>query len=310
MLSLRVSVVLPTHQPHLARLLRTLNGLREQTLPVSEWELLVIDNGSDPALTSECLSLHWQPAARVIRENELGLTPARIRGFVEARNELIVMVDDDNVLAPNYLALAAERFEHDPTLGAAGGPSRPEFESPPPPWTREFWEMLALRDLGDVEMITAFTDCYPECAPIGAGMALRREAALAWAEEIRVDPFRRQLDRRGTALVSGGDNDVVLAVLKGGWHVAYFPDWELTHLIPDSRLTADYLTRLAESMNCSWMRLLTWHGVNPHAPLSRVGAALRKAKAFFTRRAWAGPAERIRWRGACGHFEGRTVNHF
>ena len=54
------------------------------------------------------------------------------------------------------------------------------------------------------------------------------------------------------------------------------------------------------------MQVLTHHEANPWTGLTPVGAALRKAKAWLTYRAWASPAARIRWSGACGHFEGRV----
>jgi len=47
-----------------------------QTLPLEQWELLVIDNASnEPLLKVWDLSCH--PHARHIREEELGLTPIR-----------------------------------------------------------------------------------------------------------------------------------------------------------------------------------------------------------------------------------------
>ena len=45
-----------------------------------------------------------------------------------------------------------------------------------------------------------------------------------------------------------------------------------------------------------------WNG---NVPLTRSGARLRQFKAWFGHRAWTSPAARIRWQGACGHYEGR-----
>ena len=231
-----------------------------------------------------------------------------------ARSDLAVLVDDDNVLAPDYLEQVLALFAARPRLGTAGGKSRPEFAAEPAGWTREFFPLLALRDLGEQERVVtglrpdgATRNVYPACAPIGAGMALRRECWLAWLENRRHLGFELS-DRRGSELSSSGDNDIVLCALRAGWHTGYFPQLCLTHLIPDSRLSADYLARLNRGIQKSWMQVLARHEANPWPPLTPLGAALRKSKAWFTHHAWSSPAARIRWQGACGHFDGRVTS--
>jgi len=146
---------------------------------------------------------------------------------------------------------------------------------------------------------------YPYFAPIGAGMALRRAAVRRWLQQTN----RQTLpDRRGGELTSSGDNDIVFEIMQQGWEVAYFPELSLHHLIPAGRLEPAYLARLNRGIQKSWMQVLARHDANPWAPLSPWGVRFRKLKAWFTYRAWAGPIEHIRWQGACGHFEGRTIS--
>ena len=303
---IRLSVIIPSHNPHHGRLARTLAGLHSQDLPVSQWDLILIDNASEPALVADSLDLAWHPGARIVREPELGLTPARIRGFREAQGELCVLVDDDNVLHSDYLTRSVQLATEFPDVSVFGGKSLPKYEAPPPAWLDGLETLLALRDDGDADVITHWDGTYPLCAPIGAGMVIQREAARAWANEIEKDPRRRTLDRAGSKLVSGGDNDIVITVMKHGATMGYFPDLVLTHLIPTARCEVGYLVRLNRAMSKSWMQLLTIHGINPWSPIPRWSLPLRKAKAWLTYRAWSGPATRIRWAGACGHFEGRV----
>jgi hypothetical protein len=138
-------------------------------------------------------------------------------------------------------------------------------------------------------------------------MALRRPAWNAWLESLR-DPAAVPSDRRGGELTSSGDNDIVLCALQAGWRAGYFPELSLTHLIPAGRLDAGYLARLNRGIQQSWMQVLTRHAANPWPALTPAGAALRKAKAWFTNRAWSSPAARVRWQGACGHFDGRVAS--
>lgn len=297
-----LSVIVPTHNPHRGRLDRTLAGLRAQTLPAAQWELLVVDNASAPALAPGSAALPGN--GRVVVEPQLGLTHARRRGFTAAGGEFIVMVDDDNVLAPDYLAQVLALFAAHPGIGALGGRSVAEFERAPAAWWQpEFDGLIACRDLGPKPLTARGHAEYPACAPIGAGMALRRAAVQAWL----ADPASAALtDRRGSELTSGGDNDLILYVLKAGWAVAYFPELALTHLIPAGRVERDYLARLNRGIAKSWMQVLQKHSVSPWAPIAAWTVPLRQARAWLTYRAWKGPAEFIRWQGACGHFEGRV----
>ncbi len=303
---IRLTVIIPAHNSHRGRLVRTLTALHAQDLSIAEWELILVDNASEPALDADLLDLAWHPAGRVVRESELGLTPARIRGFREAQGELCVLVDDDNVLRPDYLSCSVRLAAQHPDVGVFGGKSLPEFEAPPPKWLDGLDALLALRDAGDRDLLANWDRAYPLSAPIGAGMVIRRTAALAWVNEIEKDARRRALDRAGNQLVSGGDNDIVITVMKHGAKLGYFPELVLTHLIPATRCEVAYLTRLNRAIAKSWMQLLTIHGINPWPPIPAWSVPLRQAKAWVTHRAWSGPAAHIRWAGACGHFEGRV----
>lgn len=306
---MQISVVLPTHNPHRGRLARTLAGLRAQTLPAAQWETVLIDNASTPALEADELAGFAPANLHLVREPQLGLTAARRRGFAESRGEFVVMVDDDNVLAPDYLDQVHALFAAHPKIGALGGKSVGEFETPRPAWWQpEFDGLIACRDLGPAVQVCASLfnahtgrNAYPACAPIGAGMALRRAALSAWL----TDPTTSALpDRKGADLSSSGDNDIVLSVLGAGWGVGYFPTLSLTHLIPTGRVQRDYLARLNRGIARSWVQVLHKHAANPWPPIAPWTVPLRKLKAWFAYRAWSGPAASIRWQGACGHFEG------
>ncbi len=323
---MRLSVIIPTHNPHPERLRRTLAALAAQTLPSSDWELIIIDNASSPALWVESLlssSLDidsLRPVARLIAEPTLGLTAARRCGFTHARGEILLLVDDDNLLAPDYLTQTLAAFARLPaSVEIIGGKSLPEFTETSlasDDWRNEFLPLLALRNLGPTELISqpapspslltpeSFPPLsFPSFAPIGAGMALRAAAAQRWLAHSAHSPLT---DRCGTALTSGGDNDIVLTALRAGAQVAYLPALSLTHLIPSSRLTPTYLARINRGIQHSWMQVLTLHHANPWPPLSPFAARLRQIKAWFTYRAWSYPKHYIRWAGAAGHFSGRT----
>lgn len=302
-----ISVVIATRNPDARRLQRTLTGLAGQTLSSSQWELLLVDNGSSPPLATRA----WNAGAaspRIIREDAVGLTPARLAGIRAASGEVIVFVDDDNVLSPDYLAIMAARFDESPTLGIAGGMVVPEWEMPPPAWSGEFHGLLALRDFGPEPRIArgGAGAAWPVFAPVGAGLAVRRRHATAYAEAVGRDERRRALDRSAESLSSGGDCDLVFTTLHAGGDVAYVPTARVTHLIPAGRVDPRYLARLNRGIMRTWVAVLALHGQCPWKSIPAGTVPLRAARAWWRLAAWRRPVNRIRWFGALGQFEGQA----
>ena len=297
-----LTVILPTYNPDVGRLQQTLGALQRQSLPIGAWELIIVDNGSTNGFAAN-VDLSWHPNAKIVTEPKQGLTYARINGFSEALGQLIVMVDDDNILAADYLATAVTFAQQQPKVGAFGGKSVPLFETAPPDWLPEFYGSLALRDLGDTIQTAAWAQTYPTCAPIGAGMVIRREALASYISKIQSHK-NSITDRTHNSLTSGGDNDMVLEILKAGWQVAYLPALSLQHIIPAGRMQTAYLARLNNHSGKSWVQLLEQHGINPWAKIPRRTLPLRKLKAWFSARAWKGPVNYIKWQGACGLLNG------
>ena len=110
-------VVICPHNPNPRCLQRALDALPKQTLPQAEWELLLIENASKGPLAGR-LDAAWHPLARQLREERLGRAEARLRGISEARGPVLMFVDDDNVLAPDYLQKVSCITGENPTTGS------------------------------------------------------------------------------------------------------------------------------------------------------------------------------------------------
>ena len=241
---LELSVIICTHNPRLEYLSRTLEALRAQTLSMAEWELLLIDNVSTPPL-AERVSLAWHPNARHIREDALGLTPARLRGIQETRGRLLVFVDDDSILEPGYLETAMKIGKSRPDLGCWGaGCIEPEYEKLPPDWLPAYDGALAIRRLD--RDLWANIPALNHSLPFGLGMCLRRTVAAKYAELCQRDDIRRSLDRAGQSLASCGDTDIGLLACLLGMGTATFVGLKIIHLIPERRMTVQYMSRLLE----------------------------------------------------------------
>ena len=276
-----ISVILCTHNPRTDYLARSLASLEEQKLALDGWELTIVDNASDEPL-DQTLDISWHPNARIVRESELGLTPARLRGIRESIGDVLVFVDDDNVLAPDYLVEVRNVADSRPFLGAWSGSVKGEFEVEPAEWTKRYWGSLVIRDVTRDEWSQVYWD--GAATPLGAGLCVRREVALEYLrlhdEGIRT--FR--MDRAGKSLVSGGDNDLAACAIDIGLSCGVIASLHLTHLIPRERLTEEYLLKLIEGVAYSSIilrsfREATRNGDSPRgSPAKKAADVLRRAR--------------------------------
>lgn len=250
--ALELSVAVCTHNPRPAFLARTLAALRAQTLTPDRWELLLIDNASAAPLAPDW-PLGWHPAARHLAEPELGIAAARMRAMREARTGLLLFVDDDNLLAPDYAERALARALRESGLGCFGGQLVPEFETPPEEWTRPWWNYLAIRPLTADRRATG--PRHYDAMPPTAGMIVRRAVWQHYLKLCECDPRHLRLGVWGTRRVGGEDLDLALCAFDLGLGTGCFADLTLTHLMPAARLTEDYLVQLAEGIAFSTVML-------------------------------------------------------
>lgn len=258
-----LSVVTPTHNPRPELLARVLEALQRQTLPRDRWEYILVDNASKTPLRGT-VDLGWHPNGRLVVETDLGLTPARLRGLADARGELIVFVDDDCVLAPDYLERALAMMQEYPHVGVWGAYIEGEFLAPIEPWIHPFAIMLCAMQFSPdrkVDVQYALARQPGPWIPAGAGMVMRRNVTDAYAASVRNDPFRRSLDRTGTNLIGSGDADIVATSIDLGLAVGNTMRLRVTHLIPESRVQLPYMLRLLYASNYGTARFAVHRGL-------------------------------------------------
>ena len=239
-----ISAVIPAHNPDPGRLRRTLLGLRAQTLAAQRFEVVLVNNASarfpDRAFFSECAPENFA----IIEESRLGLTSARLAGFAASRGELIVMVDDDNVLEPGYLAAAEEIGRDFPFLASWSGSVELVFEpgavAPPPLWRTYLTERTC------TGAVWSNDASHNDSTPWGAGMCLRRTLADAYRAHCAREPNRLRLDLSGRELTYGGDTDIAYFGCAIGFGKGVFPQLKVRHLIPPERCETSYLLRAVE----------------------------------------------------------------
>lgn len=116
---MKVSVLVPTYQ-EAKGIEAFLRQFERQTLPRSEFEIVVIDGGSRDG-TAEIASHH---ADRVIPQTSEGIGGARNDGARLARAEILATTDADCRVPPDWLERIVEDFA-DPAVVAVCGPDGP-----------------------------------------------------------------------------------------------------------------------------------------------------------------------------------------
>lgn len=109
----RFSVIIPTcNRPEQLR--DCLTALSRQTYPRSSFEVVIVDDGSEPPIDGVATTFGDRLDVRVIRQARQGPAAARNFGVTSARGSLIAFTDDDCRPATDWLERLLAR------LGAAG----------------------------------------------------------------------------------------------------------------------------------------------------------------------------------------------
>jgi glycosyltransferase involved in cell wall biosynthesis len=136
---LAISVVVCTYNR--AELLAIgLQTLCEQTLAITDYEVIVVDNNSkdNTRKVAEDFSRRF-PNIRYFFEKQQGLSHARNRGWREARGDYIAYIDDE-CKAPTQWLATAKRIIDRLSPAVFGGPYYGYHNTLPPRWWKESYE--------------------------------------------------------------------------------------------------------------------------------------------------------------------------
>lgn len=123
-----VSVIVPVYNDT-ERLKHCLNALDRQTYPQSCYEVIVVDNGSDPAQNVDSVVAPFDRAF-CIYESTPGSYAARNRGISIAKGKIIAFTDADCVPALDWLEQGVANLQKVPNCGLVAGKIEIFFKNP------------------------------------------------------------------------------------------------------------------------------------------------------------------------------------
>jgi GT2 family glycosyltransferase len=100
----KMSVVLATYNRK-ESLLRLLSCLARQSLSPTQFEVIVVDDGSTDPVSREVSAGDYPFALTLLSQENAGPSAARHRGVLEARGDILVLIDDDMELPPSFLEM-------------------------------------------------------------------------------------------------------------------------------------------------------------------------------------------------------------
>lgn len=216
-----------------------LNALCSQKIPSHiPTEIIIVDNccKDNTAEIAENIMKHSCFTFKIVPENNPGLMNARLKGIQEAKYEYLLFVDDDNLLADDYVLKVYSIMNSDEKIGALGGFGIPLFwKTEKPYWFDEFSGEYALGTQLDDKGKVRNNYLY------GAGCCYRKSALLnLFNKKIQSN----LLGRCGTALTSGEDSELCKQLILSGYSLMASNDLIFKHVLTSKRLTIEYLDKL------------------------------------------------------------------
>jgi glycosyltransferase involved in cell wall biosynthesis len=176
-------------------------------------ELLVVDNAPSDDRTRAVVRSF--PSVTYVLEPRQGLNWARHDGARAARHEILLYVDDDVVVEPDWVDELRRPFADESVAAATGAVEPLELETE--------GQILAERFAGFYRgfkprrfSVNGTSPAGAGAAGAGASMAVRRSIAL------ELKRFESEMDG-GTATRSGGDHHAFYVILREGHAIEYTP---------------------------------------------------------------------------------------
>jgi glycosyltransferase involved in cell wall biosynthesis len=233
---LKISAIISTYNR--ARFLPGLfDSIKNQSLSFNKFEVIIINNNSTDE--TELRSKEFINNSSDINvyyhvETNQGLSYGRNRGIAESNSELVTFIDDDAVLATDFLEKSVLFFENHPGAGAAGGKILLQFTGKKPDWYNPFLApLLGYFNSGDI------TKRFKRNFFKGSNMTFRKSLFDIYP------PFDIRLGRIGDGLIGGEEKELFYRLKNSGVQLWYNAEAVVYHLVPEERTTYNFIKNQA-----------------------------------------------------------------
>lgn len=204
---MKVSIVIPTHN-RLEKLRETVEKLRRQEFSLEDYEIVVVDDGSNPPVKFE-KEFTVSPDVRIVRLEGEERSVARNTGAKEAKGELVIFIDDDISTKPDFIEKHWQAHQDFADLLAIG-------------------EILLPEDSQDTPFGRFRQRLEKDGIPRKRGLVAERNFCAAGNASIKRELFLK-LNGFDTMLTSAEDQDFALRHTAQGGQIAFLPEASVIH---------------------------------------------------------------------------------
>ena len=228
-----VSVIICTHN-RFDVLPNALESILKQETGGVRYEVIVVDNNSTDQTRQviESFIARRQGNMRYVFEGKPGLSHARNAGIANALAPIIAFFDDDERVAPDWVANIKQSFDEHAEIDFVGGKILPRWTAEPPAWltSQLHWAPVALTDYGDTPFYSNTEN--PVCL-IGGNLGIRRAAFDL------IGLFDPELQRmKGN--IGSEDHELLLRLWRAGKQGMYVPKVMVEADVPIERMQKAY----------------------------------------------------------------------
>src|SRR6185437_14849777 len=151
-----------------------LESIKNQSLPASKYEVIVIDNNSTDRsadIIKSFLDANTSLPFQYYLEKKQGLSHARNAGIEHSKSRIICFIDDDAIAGPDFLEKTVSFFDKHPDAGAVGGKVIPRFTDGEPVWLSRYVRKL----VSEIDFGPKMHILKGRRYPFGANMSFRSE---------------------------------------------------------------------------------------------------------------------------------------
>lgn len=232
-MTLRITAIICTRNRAMF-LEKCITSLLNQSAPLDEYEILVVDNGSTDSTRDVLSKYEHIENFRHIYEPQVGLSRARNTGWKESRCDIVGYIDDDATVDHLWVESVLDVIDRiGPLPEWIGGPIHLDWAAPAPNWIDDELKVpLGYVDWGK----SAKRLVFPE--RLGGGNSLYRKDVLE-----KYGGFDERLGRQGASLLSGEETQLQERVEASGGFLYYHPGIKIYHYVGEERLQPSWFYR-------------------------------------------------------------------
>jgi GT2 family glycosyltransferase len=212
---------------------RVLDAYCDLDMPVGDWKLVIVDNGSTDGTSAIVSSFSDRLPLEYLVEPRPGKNVALNTGLQSVAGDLVVLTDDDTVPQPDWLCVLREAADSHPDFDVIGGSVAPQWEVEPPSWIRDAVPLGPTYTISEAWLTEGPVSAF---FVFGPNMAVRSEVfAAGHLFNPAIGP------RPSRSYPMGSETEFLIRVTAAGFRAWHTPTAVVHHIIRKRQLQLSWI---------------------------------------------------------------------